>query len=81
MVNLDALLDSASDTEAQPCVIGKLLINLPDPYGLAVRDMLKGELSADVVRYRLKSAGLRGGTRSIQIHRRGICGCPAELYA
>lgn len=83
MTNLDALLTGDADTVAmKPCVVGAHVLGLPEPYATAVRTMLNNhDLSADVVSFRLKSAGLKGSNRTILLHRRALCGCPAEVRA
>jgi hypothetical protein len=83
VANLEALLESAPSIEGmKPCVLGRQIKELPDPYSGAVQGMLNNrELSADFVSFKLKSAGLSGSVRTIQIHRRGLCGCPSKGQA
>lgn len=83
MSNLDALLTgSPVGTElSSRCLLGRYLLDLEEPYKGALAALLDGDLSAAVVSYRLKLAGLKGSEKTILIHRRGICGCPNEATA
>jgi hypothetical protein len=76
--NLDALLDATLTPTGRLCVIGRNLADLPDPYKTALRELITGTASGLVVAARMKSAGLGGSEKSVQIHRRGLCGCPTE---
>jgi hypothetical protein len=79
--NLDALLADAFTPSGRLCVIGKTLAELPDPYLTALNDMLTNGTASAVIAARLKSAGLRGSDKSVQFHRRRLCGCPQEVTA
>lgn len=80
MSKLDALLDESISSESlSRCRLGQYLVDLDEPYKGALSALLGGELSAAVVAYRLKSAGLKGSEHLIYKHRRQICGCPTEV--
>jgi hypothetical protein len=80
MPNLDALLDAnLVPSGTGKCLLGRTVDELPEPYKTAMRELLASSTASDLVSYRLREAGLKGSDRTIQRHRRGICGCPAEV--
>lgn len=83
MSNLDALLTGlpVGTESSSKCLLGRYLQDLQEPYRGALASLLDGDLSAAVVSYRLKLAGLKGSEKTILLHRRGICGCPTEVTA
>ena len=79
MANLDALLDTGQVISGtRKCILGRTIDELAEPYSSALRNLLDGDIASAVVSHRIKAAGLKGSDRTIQLHRRGICGCPVE---
>lgn len=78
MSKLDALLDDSITSAglSSKCLLGRTVDELEEPYRGALVALLDGDLSAAVVSYRLKLAGLKGSEKTVLVHRRGICGCP-----
>lgn len=80
--DLNALLDEkAARAGSQPCVIGRALADLPDPYKAALQTLINSRFSEggytdDQVAARMRSAGLRSSATSVRQHRRGFCSCP-----
>lgn len=78
--NLDALLGEApTTTEVRYCAIGKLLMELPEPYRTALDDLVKSKTAAINVSLKIQAAGLKGSEKAVHRHRAGQCLCPKEL--
>lgn len=83
-MNLDALLEANPvKVGTEPCAVGKILIELPEPYKSALRTQLETKYSEggstdEDIALRLRSAGLKAGASTINRHRRQKCICPTE---
>lgn len=82
---LDALLTPAlaRQTPHKPCVIGRLIQELPATYADTLRTLVmtpakQGGSSADEVAARIAAAGLNGSATAVTRHRNGTCSCPTE---
>lgn len=84
MPNLAALLAPAGATQqGTPCVIARVINDLPDELREQVKEMVDtpladGGLTAEQIAARFRNAGLPGRSTSISRHRRNLCGCPTE---
>lgn len=76
MNNLEALLAPIT-AKTRPCVIGKVLLSLPEePYRRAFQAMLDNpEANTAFIEERLREAGLVGRWAAIDRHRKGTCCC------
>lgn len=73
------LLDEEVDGR-KLCVIGRHLVDLPDPYRSALQQIIdtgwaKGGLTEFGVAVVMNEAGLKGSPTSVLRHRRGLCIC------
>ena len=76
-INLDVLLAPVGARAVKPCVIGRVLLALPEqPYRAAFQALIDDEtVSTLSISERLNAAGLPGSHASLHRHRRGLCTC------
>lgn len=76
-INLDALLELPV-RKATPCLIGRTVEDLPEPYKSALAALLDDpEIPSTLVTERIHAAGLRGGHATVHRHRKAQCSCHA----
>ena len=74
-LNLDALLELPV-RKRRPCLIGRTLQALPEPYNEALETLLANPaVSTATIQQRLEAAGLPGRETVIWRHRKGHCAC------
>lgn len=81
-MSLDALLEPAEKKLKQPCAVGRIVLELEDPYRSALVALLSkafrdGGESDESIHTRLTKAGFKVGATVIHRHRKNICNCGA----
>ena len=76
-INLDALLELPV-RKATPCLIGRIVEDLPEPYkGALVALIQDATVPSTFVTERINAAGLPGGHATVHRHRKNLCSCHA----
>jgi len=75
-INLDALVGPSLTRQPKPCVIARVLNELPDQYRAAVETLFadKSVTTAEIAS-RFHAAGLAGSHATLTRHRQGACCC------
>lgn len=81
-MSLDALLEPAPQKTKQPCAVGRIVLELEDPYKTALVALLSkayrdGGESDESIHGRLTKAGFKVGATVIHRHRKNVCNCGA----
>ena len=80
MSNLEELLKpSGGNFIGRPCIVARIIADLPEPYDAVVQDLVDGPLSGQKIVGRLKAAGIKCSYSSIYTHRINSCGCPNRI--
>lgn len=76
-INLDALLElSKPKRKVEPCLVGQIVKELPEPYKGALITLLETEeVPTTRVTERMNAAGLRIANTTVYKHRKNVCTC------
>ena len=76
-INLDALL-ALPECKVNPCLIGRIVEDLPEPYKGALIALLDDPtVTSAFVTERIAAAGLCGSHATVHRHRKNRCSCNA----
>lgn len=80
LVELEDAISGLAKHTPKPCLIGRALLDLPDPYQTVLAYLVDTPWSSDgfsddEVAARMKAAGLKSSASSVRLHRRGYCSC------